>query len=299
MSTLDLLDPLTFSGIRYPYSMLSIKGGLRDHIHEYPHVAGGAPEKLGRRLYEISATLLMESTLITPTYLNRQLWPRDYNGLRALFEDQVTAELNIPGIGKIQAYIRTMDTDLRPTVSRSGVTCEVTWIEDQAEVFGEAVQTTFAGFGDSLQNWKIVIEDLPDPKPDIFDAISDAANGILAFADQFELYGNLLEAKIRGLTALVREADDRLDYLNDPANNEVLEAMLELWGATNKLNEDLQQTGAKLTEYTVPIEMTVGDVAADLYGDSGRGTDIMSLNALENPLAIPGGTVLRVYRDAA
>lgn len=298
MAVLDLIEGFSFAGLQLPYSRIRINGGLRDHIHEYPHVPGGAPEKLGRKLYEIHVSIILDSALRDEKW--RDAWPGTYNTLLALFEDETTADLNIPGIGKIQAYCRDWPAEIEPRRNRSGLSSfELTFLEDQSSAFLilEAISVELGSLKDALDVWNEVQPE--EDRPSIFDAITDAANSVFALVDQVELYGNLLEAKIRGLTSLIREADDRLNYLNDPANFEVLEALLELWQAANRLNEDLQQTGAKLVEYTVPIEMTIGDVAADLYGDAGRGGDIMSLNAITDPLAIPGGTVLRVYREAA
>jgi len=47
------LRKTAFDGIEFPIESIKVKGGLRFHVHEYPHVPGGDAEKLGRRLYEI------------------------------------------------------------------------------------------------------------------------------------------------------------------------------------------------------------------------------------------------------
>ena len=53
----DLLKAMSFNGVAFPYKSYRVKGAFRKHIHEFPHIAGGAPEKLGRSLYEVSVSV--------------------------------------------------------------------------------------------------------------------------------------------------------------------------------------------------------------------------------------------------
>lgn len=297
MAAFDDLKHMSFAGIPFPVKSVRISGGIRDHVHEYPHSPGGAPEKLGRKLYEISAEAVFLQGLINPLW--GSLWPQNLSTLRKLWEDQATRDLHIPTIGTIQAYAFNWEQVMDARI-RSGEMVSLRFREDQTAAFltQSLIQTTARSFVDRAADFQIAADEL-DPKPSIFDAIQDAANSVLAFKDQADLYGNLVEAKLLGLTALLQAADRQVLELNDPVNHRLLDAMLGLWEAAVKLQQDLEETGAKLQEFVVPIQMSTSQAAASIFNDASRGGDILSLNALTDPFAIPAGTVLKYYADAA
>ena len=82
MPLFDNLERASFAGYAFPVSDVEVTGGLRDHVHEYPHSPGGAPEKLGRKLYEFSFTSPMLAGF--PRY--PKLWPETAASLRIVFE---------------------------------------------------------------------------------------------------------------------------------------------------------------------------------------------------------------------
>jgi hypothetical protein len=66
MAIFDSLQAFQFGEFLFPFRSYSIKGGMREHLHEFPH-GGIAPEKLGRKLYEISVTgLFLEPEALLP-----------------------------------------------------------------------------------------------------------------------------------------------------------------------------------------------------------------------------------------
>lgn len=287
------LDQLKFAGVRIPFESIRVRGGIREHVHEFPHAQGGAPEKLGRRLYEIEITSRFTSGLVNPELA--YLWPRQLNELMASFEAQTTQDLQLPDIGTIKAYCYTWDRSLS-AMFVNGATVTMSFREDQSEEF--LVQKLLTGSQTGLieKNEALQLEgDLIEPKPDIFDAINAAANSVRAALDANDLYGQLLEAKILGLLQLVEDADRRWDAFNDPNNAGALDALLALWSATVDLFEDVFQTGAELKTWTVPGEMSVAEISTALYGDTERAVDILNLNALDDPYAVPAGTSIRYY----
>ena len=122
----DTLQRASFQGIEFPITSMTLKGGIRDHIHEYPHAAGGAPEKLGRKLYEVSMQANFQSTFRAYP----RLWPSALSKLRKIFEQQTTGDLVIPTIGTIQAYARNWTQQMEAKI-RSGETATFEFVEDQ------------------------------------------------------------------------------------------------------------------------------------------------------------------------
>jgi prophage DNA circulation protein len=47
----------------------------------------------------------------------------------------------------------------------------------------------------------------------------------------------------------------------------------------------------------VPFEQAVGSIASSLFDDASRGYEIMSLNPIDDPLAVRAGAVLKVYSE--
>lgn len=293
MSEFDKLKPMSFAGIKFPYKEYSVKGAYRKHVHEYPHVAGGAPEKLGRSLYEVTVSVDFRAGLTSKKY--PQLIT-DLGVLRALWEDGTTAELHIPHIGTVKMFADDWTERVKNT-DRSNVTGEIKFLEDQESAFLvlETIQIRTADFNDAA----FALQGMPKSEESLWSKINNAITSVLAIRDQAQLYGSLFAAKIDGLTSLLRQADETLDELNDPANSELLDALHRLWDATLSLKNDLQEQDDYLREFTVPVAMTVGQAAAAIYGDSSRGGELMQLNILADPLNLPPGTVLRYYVTSA
>jgi hypothetical protein len=291
------LDQLKFAGVRIPFESIQVRGGLRKAVHEYPHAAGGAPEKLGRRLYEIDVQAKFSSGLINPDLL--YLWPRQLNELQTAFDKQTTQDLQLPNIGTLKAFCTNWTRTLASTFL-NGENVSLQFQEDLAEKFLAEMALTGNVTGITAMNSVLQIEGAKiDPKPSIFDAIDAAVNAVRAILDTKDLYGQLLDAKIQTLLNILEEADRRWDAFNDPDNVTALEQLHQIWEATLELYNDVFQEGTSLQEYTVPSEMTVSDASVAIYGDTSKAVDIMQLNALEDPYSIRAGTTLRYYAEAA
>ena len=290
----DGFKPMSFAGIKFPYVTYEIQGAYRIHNHEYPHSPGGAIEKLGRSLYEFSVTVDFRGALDSKKY--PQLIT-DLGVLRGLFEDGVTEKLHIPHVGTVPA----MATNWREVVKntdRSGINGTLRFIEDQSAAFLvlETIQVRTNSLNETAANFNAV------PKPpgvNIFRQIDSAISAILAIKDQSQLFGSLVASKIDGLTQLLRMADETVKELNDPPYNiELVEALHALWDATIQLGKDIAQKGDALKTYTVPVAMSATQAAIAIYGDSEKTIDLLQLNVIADPYAIPANTQLRYYQAA-
>lgn len=293
VNDLILLPRASFKGLEFPVESVRVRGGIRDHLHEYPHSPGAANEKLGRKPYEIE----MVSNFQTTFAKWPGLWPKRLADLRELFEKETSADLVIPSIGPLWCYCRDWDQDMTAKIM-SGERATFKFIEDSQDTFllNALVKVASASLPTNGQRFTTLTDRL-SPKPSIFDAITDAVNSVIAVSDQAEAYGGLMEAKVLGLIALCKEGDQSLQ-LQSPSNHDILDALHDLWASSNSLLGDTQNKGGKIVRFRVPTTMSVADVAALVYNDASRAVEILTLNPIDDAFAIPAGTNLKIYQAA-
>ena len=290
----DTLKPMSFGPVRFPYRSYRLHGAFRHHVHEYPHSPGGAIEKLGRSLYQITVQVDFRAQLSSPKY--PQLIT-DLGNLRGMFENGITEKLHIPHVGTIEAMADDW-TESCVNTDRSGVAGEIKFIEDQSSAFLvlETIQFKTANFESTAANFAAVPR---PPGTDIFRQIDNAVSAIIAVKDQASLFGSLVSSKIASLTQMLRLADETVKELdNPPYNLELVEALHDLWDATQQLARDIQNKGDLLKKYTTPIVMSASQVAAAVFGDTEKTIDILQLNVIPDPYAIPANTTLHYYQAA-
>jgi prophage DNA circulation protein len=291
---IPILPRASFSGLEFPYQAVRVIGGLRDHVHEYPHVPGGDPEKLGRKLYVVE----FECVFIHETQTYPDLWPKRLKSLRDLFEAEITAELMIPTIGPIQAYCFDWDQEFT-TKMLNGERVRFRFREDQESAFlaSKLVSMKVESLGALSGNFAIQADEHGIERP-FTDELLAAVNSVLAIQDQGELFGQLLANKIQNVADLCREFDQRLDAFNDPTAFPALEALKDLWAAANELASDTTAGDLVFLTYTVPQLMTISQIAVAIYGDTSRAVELMQINPIENAFAVKAGEKLRYVQAA-
>lgn len=304
MAAFDRLRGWQFGPTKFPVGAYKVRGGIRDHVHEYPHAPGGAPEKLGRKLYEVHAsTLFISPEALTPDIRAKypNLFPGDIQTLRAAFENQLTLPLTIPTIGTIDAYAYEWE-EQKSANDHSGLVVDITWREDQDRAnLADVFTVDFGGIAPKLDTLNAVRAQVyaGRPEPSLWEQINAIALQVLAIKDSGDLYGSLVAAKISGFASLLRQADQQIVELNHPDNQDLTEALHDLWSSAVDLQNDIRQTRGTLREFTVPFQMAIGDVSTAIFGDSSHAVDIMQLNPIEDPLEIPAGMILRYFPIAA
>jgi len=303
----DQFQPFSFAKIPFPYETYSVTGGIRKHKHEYPHSDGGAVEKLGRELYEIHVSVNFTAGLVKQPY---EELLNSLAALRSTFEEQTTDALVIPHIGSIRACADKWTETARNT-NRSTIKADLTFYEDlnSALQLLDTVTISSASLPDLANKFRILAEPL-SPQPtrtsftlapqgpntlNIFEAIDALSVSISGIKDQQELYGSLVASKIDGIIALFQQADRSEPSLNDPQNYLVLDAMHALWQAMLNLRSDLQNTGFRAQLYGTPCVMSISQVSFAIYGNTLATSQLLQLNDLSDPLAIPAGTTIVFY----
>lgn len=300
----DGLQKASFADRAFPIYDCTVAIGLRDHVHEYPHAPGGAPEKLGRKLIEVRMTApFMDGFRAYPLLFSEILAE-----LRITIQQQSTQTLVIPTLGTIQAYPISWEekTDARV---RSGVVVSMTYREDQSTEFAveELVKTGSESLATDLTNLNSDVNDsftragLSPLALNLFDAVQSVGAQVLGYADQVESFGDLIVAKTEDLSNLCQQADKRLDILNQPIYFRVTESLHKVWASSNKLHADALKLAVPLVPFEVPggLTMSAADISRAIYGDNSRAVELLKLNGFPNPFAVPGGTRVRAYANQA
>lgn len=291
-------DRMGFEQIEFPYKDLQVKGGLRYALHEFPHSPGAEVEKQGRKAYVVTCTGLFH--YIPGSELDRQypeLYPTKLRQLRTLFEKEWTGELVVPTIGKIKAVATSWTQSFNTHVpTGEDVTLEFTEDQDATKSFED--QTSDYGLNQVLESNDALLAaaalaDFNSKNAvSIFQQISDAVTSVQAISGQADAYSRLVEGKIQAIVNLCSYADGQLEDMQNPQNHVVLDALKDLWLAAQKLAANVIETRQALLSYRVPRLMSVNQVTAAIYGDTSKTTQILQLNAFEDALAIPAGTLV-------
>lgn len=295
MPVFDELQPASFGDVKFPVREITVHGGIRYKLHEYPHRPGSKIEKLGRKAYEIDVAIPFHANLIGWP----NLWPEGLSEIRTLGEAQFTRELFIPTIGAVPAVCVDWSQVMTAKV-RSGEDVHLKFIEDTTNdfLFDALVQVTKVDLAGLLKNFEIAAEPVK-PRPSLFDSISDLTLAISTVGDTVSDAANQVAAKVAQCKDLIETADRTLKILTRPDETAapIIEALHDLWSALDTLERDIAETRTPLIPYVVPRTMSVGEISAALYRDGTRGAEIMQINPLPDPFLVKAGTTLQVYAE--
>lgn len=287
--------PASFGGVIFPVEDVSVQGGMRDHLHEYPHSDGSAIEKLGRKNYMIRMNANFQATF--PRFPG--LYPGGLRILMDLLESQTTAGLVIPTIGTMQAYARNWTRSISSRIL-SGEKVDLEFVEDTSAKFLlnkliAAQSATFQQKASALEAQKILAALDSDRKSNLFDALQNAVNNVLAIQDLGNAEVQRLETELIAVVDLARQCDQAIGP--DPVNARLLDALHDVWDAAQTRTLDLLSQQSPLVTYVVPNLCAVSDIARALYGDASRSVELLDLNAIDDAFAIPAGTNIKFYPD--
>lgn len=295
------LPKASFDKIEFPFTSRSARLSARTHTHEYPKMAGGFVEKLGRKLWEF--------TFEVPFHTTFERFPDLYPGrLTALTERCArldTATLLVPEIGEIRCILTSIDRKRQGRIL-SGEDATLSFLEDDLEPFRRTTApASVAGLKEASAAVSLGLTFLV---PGTLDAATiqqaetdtgsllDLADSISALRDQSTLFGLQVQGKLSSLMRLSRAVHE---LIQGPVDLEPLrQALRGLWLAGQRLSRDLTDSGDAnpIRAYVVPTLLSAGQIAARLYGDASRGGEILALNSrISDPFAVPAGTRLLVY----
>ncbi len=296
----DGFEQASFDGLGFPYTEITVKGGIRHSVHEFPHTPGGEVEKMGRKLYEISFRAWFHDLPDTRLeQLYPELYPTKMGLLRDKFEKETSAILSIPTIGKITA-VATSWTQRFDVKSPTGESFDLEFVEDQDQATLTKAVSQLAGAtgmiaanDDLFAHAAIDREKMSANSFSIFQQINDAVTEIQGVFGQSDAYSKLVVGKIEGVVNLCSFADSTLTEMQDPVNHEIIAALKDLWLASRTLGENLLHAEQTIREFTVPRLMSISEISTAIYGSSDKAVDILQLNAIDDAFAVPSSTVLK------
>ena len=308
MAYFDRILEVSFSGYPFPVRSLSLKGSLRHHVHEYPYAPGGAVERLGRKLYEVRVVVPAHET-----FRKYPLLLETMATLRTLAEGGQPWDLVIPHVGTMSATCIEWQDDLQAK-ARSGYDVNFTFLEDQSREFlADKLVTTSTAIGPAVDALKIAVATRPtaDLLPDVtdpaardkmllaeeamFDGLFALVDDLTAVASGDDLYTATVAQKAENAAERCREISESARTLNAWPSHGVLEALNATWASMRTLAADVAKRDRPTDVYVTRARGTVAEVAAAVYGDSSRAMELLKLNAFDDALDIPAGTVVVYY----
>lgn len=291
------LPPASFNKIKFPVTKVSVKCGTRHHVHEYPKAPGGAPEKLGRKLYTIQMHAIFDVGLLPPW--DENLWPSALGELFNLFEKQKTCDLMIPTVGIVECFCTNWSKEMEPKGHRSGERVELEFLEDQSAAYLFEGLLTVRTYNFTSQVQRLADKAAASGRPGLFASALAALRQMQTMVDRAEMYTNVVAAQVAQVVAAFEALVDN-PFFDIIANIDVYQETLAAWEQAQRIQADLMfQQQNPLVPYTTPRDgMTVTDISMDKYGTVDQASIIMRMNALDNPLYVPRDTRLLVYANA-
>lgn len=290
MSAISQLKQASFDGIAFPYTACDVSLVTRHFAHVYIHTNGGELEKLGLALRKFTFTIPAHDTL-QPPYRNfysttlPKLWDR--------WQRLVTAALVVPSVGTVQAMAVDPKRSIRQLTS--GESVEVQFLEDS-----KTLATFDAVFTPSVNTLpttvRAVVRAAPTAVPaSLLDRLLAAINDVMALAALGETYARQWTAKITAVVNLC-ETIYRLPVMALPSSVACLDLLLELHFAAVRMREDAQRRSRPVLTWPArtSARMAAGQIAAWIYGDTGRVGELLALNDWD-PLNVPSGSLVRYY----
>jgi prophage DNA circulation protein len=287
---LSTLPKASFSGIAFPFTKISIRGGLRHHVHTYLHQPGGAIEDLGRKPYEVHFACEFHTTM--RVWVNA--YPELLTSLLDAFELGATASLSIPNVGTIQAKAIQWTHDLSAKIL-SGESAEFTFLEDSSNQLLAQSAVTFSMAAVPVQ--AAVLSDVAAQygvNASLLDDLLGFVSDLQAIHDQVELEAQLIAMKADQIMDACATLESLVNF-NDSTNYPVLDALRDVWMSAFTVSLDALQQSLPLDSYFVPRTMTVTEVSLAIYSDTAHAVELLQLNAFADALAIKPGTIVNHY----
>lgn len=292
---LDQVQRASFNQVDFACERYTVKGGLRDSVHEYRHTPAGQPEKQGRRLYTFEFDAIFSAQM--PLYPTG--WPIDWDQLINTFEQGKTADLVVPTIGTIPAYCTDWPVDVDFRRFRDGIKAKLTFREDQQQLFLSPIDGSINADALAAKSTSLIEEAFKVGLPgDFFSSITGLINDIASADDYYEMQAELLGDKVGGIVTACQRIDEKVTELNDPKAWKVVRANAELAVAAGNVLEKILRQSVPIIDFVAPALMSVVDVSMSLYGDTSRAGEILGLNrnpTLADAFSIPAGTIIRAY----
>ena len=311
MPYFDQVQRCSFGSVEFPVDMIEIRGGIRHHVHEFPHADGGAPEKLGRKLYVVRLHAVFDESIAA--YPNN--YPDSLFTLRSKIASGQSGPLTLPNIGTMNAYCPDF-THRWTAAVRSGETADFEFIEDPGviELDGFEIPDTVAMFVQldhmnleaaaaaarlAAQQAATVTEGTLDltqcsvVDPNAVSGLTSAFTDLARLRGELDFAGQVLSQKVAAITQYANAIDRTI---TSPLDIGLLQSVVQLQQTATQLANNAKNKVAPYKTWIVPRLMSVTEISAALYGDTSHAMDLLQLNPIDNAFAVAAGTQIR-YLD--
>lgn len=297
----DNWKQLSFGGIVFPFSDITIKGSLRHYLHEFIKRPGGEVETLARKAYVVSVKCEMLDTIIPVNSFARyvDLYPSRLSALVSLCEQGDPQDLFLPMLGKA---LRVKATDWTRSISanrRSGESVSFEFLEDSTEAFTalNLIGATSASIVPMMAVVQREVEALGDVRAkDFLDKLIDAVNSYL---DAVDRVNEVIEYQTARIDTVVTRcaALAAVPSIGLATSATANLSVIRFWALATRIRDQRASASRPILGFVTDRVMSVVDVAIAL-GNPLKAIEILRFNDLDDAMAIPRNTSLR-YLAAA
>jgi hypothetical protein len=294
----DSLPQCSFNGINFPVESSKIEGGQRDHVHEYPHTPGGAPELLGRKLYTFRVVSKFDVNF--DSYPG--LYPQGLDTLMGYFEQGTTGPLRLSQMPSAVPCYAVQWTRDQSAKCRSGEMVEIVFRENQTSLFlfSDLVDSSNADLTDASADLAEQLADvqsqLSTGTMNLFGQLADLVSSAVAWGQQLEgTFSSQYYDAVLAIQTISGNIDAQPD-MQSPTVWPVINSLHALWQNAIQSAQQQNQAGAKLKQYVVPATTDIGSICTAIYnGNSSQVSSLLSLNAIPDPLSVRAGTIISYF----
>lgn len=294
------LKRLSFGGVEFPFTEISIKGSLRHHLHEFIKRPGGEVETLARRAYSITVRCDMIDAIIpiAPFAQWVDVYPSRLAALVTLCEQGLPQDLFLPNFGKA---IRAKAVDWSRTITaarRSGEAVEFQFLEDSSEAFSSVslIGSSATVLLPKAANLQIEVENLDDVLArDAFERLEDALDRYNTAKDDAL---NAAEYQVARIDAVIARCNELVSVpsMSLATSATANTAALDLFATAIHIKNEIAAASRPLLALRTPRPaMSVLDVSFELYGKPSFAAEILRLNDLDDAMNIPYATPLNYF----
>lgn len=310
MATWDeTLGPYKLDGVAFEASSRKRKGGRKIIARKYPNRDGQEIEDMGREPYTFDLTIPLFNGV------NQNHWPGVFDNLIAVLENPPSdLEYQDPEFGTLPVGVVSWDDGLE-SGQRDGTILSISLVErmlDGGPIFRVAETPALTDPEELAASLDDAMSDAGIDEAEVTSKL--AAAGAELDVDEQGAAGTLWQSQVAetlariddgaasadAIVAQVERVRTRLDVLTSleaaqsAEGQPVYEAAMLLAASLEATARELAASSPALVEHTTLVETSIFEIAASLYGDPARVSDLLARNAMADPLFIPAGTTLVV-----
>ncbi len=293
MDALSELAEAAYEGRTFPVQNAPAQGG-NDVAEHVAYLRRGADvEPCGLKAYRGTFTVpLINTPRLEALY--GQLFPNLRFDLLRLFESTPRGTLSHPTLGSLQVAITSWDEQLSYD-QRGGSILTVSWVEHNG-----SASLLVGPEGQTPANTPTTVSEAATAADD---AMAAVGSGYTLVKDTIDEQLTYLGADPRSFTQVGDafrqmlapvDANLVLPLFAAASAHDAVVALLNLRAALYDLRSRYAPVLSQIRLYTVPVTMSVTEIAVNVYNDASKTALLFAANSIADPLFVPAGRVLKI-----